>query len=183
MWKLIAFVLPLSADTFAVSTLIGASQIAVYRQRRIALLFAAFEAGVPLVGLALGRPVAQKIGGGADYVAGAALIVISVWMKFSGDDEEHTAERMASGRGLALLGLAFAISLDELAIGFGIGLARQPVAAIIVAIAVQAFVVAQLGLPLGARVSERFRERVENFAALALYALGVYLIIAQVVKK
>lgn len=181
MWRLIAFVLPLAADTFAVSTLVGASQISVQRRRRVALLFATFEAGMPLVGLALGRPMAQKIGSGADYVAGLALIVIGLWMwRSDGDDEERTIERLAGGRGWALIGLAFGISLDELAIGFGIGLARQSVTEIIAAIAVQAFVGAQLGLVLGAWVSERFRERLGVFAALALYALGVYLIVAQI---
>ncbi len=44
------------------------------------------------------------------------------------------------------------------------------------AIAVQALVAGQLGLALGAAVGERFRERAEQLAALALIVLGSYLI-------
>jgi hypothetical protein len=43
------------------------------------------------------------------------------------------------------------ISLDELAIGFSLGLPRLSVVSVVAAIAVQAFVAVQLGLLLGAR--------------------------------
>jgi putative Mn2+ efflux pump MntP len=51
-----------------------------------------------------------------------------------------------------LLGLGASISLDELAIGFSLGLARLPTVPVIIAIAVQAFLAAQLGLLLGTLV-------------------------------
>ncbi len=41
-------------------------------------------------------------------------------------DEDEKASRLTSSRGLALIGLAISISLDELAIGFTIGLAHLP---------------------------------------------------------
>jgi putative Mn2+ efflux pump MntP len=68
------------------------------------------------------------------------------------------------------------ISLDELAIGFSLGLARLPTVPVIIAIAVQAFLAAQLGLLLGTRIGERFREAAERLAGIALIALGLFLI-------
>jgi manganese efflux pump family protein len=68
------------------------------------------------------------------------------------------------------------LSLDELAIGFSLGLVRLPVVPVIIAIAVQALLASQLGLALGHRISERFRERAEQLAAVALIGLGGYLI-------
>ena len=99
-------------------------------------------------------------------------------MLLSGDSdaEEIRAGRPASVRGLAVIGLGISISLDELAIGFSFGLARLPAIPVIIAVAVQAFLAAQLGLHLGARISERLRERTEQIAAIALIALGVVLI-------
>ena len=50
------------------------------------------------------------------------------------------------------------------------------------AIALQAFVAAQLGLAVGARIGERWRERAEQIAGIALILLGAYLIIEQLAR-
>ena len=99
-----------------------------------------------------------------------------------GRDEDEKASRLTSSRGLALIALGISISLDELAIGFTIGLAHLPVTAVIVAIAFQAFLAAQLGLAIGARIGERWRERAEQAAGAALILLGAYLITEQLVQ-
>jgi putative Mn2+ efflux pump MntP len=176
--KLLAFVLPLGLDSFAVAAAIGAGQLTSGWQRlRISLIFTIFEGGMPLIGLALGSALAHGIGVVADYVAAAAVIGIGLWMLLSDDeDEENKAARITTSRGLALFGLKISISLDELAIGFSIGLTRLPVIIVIIAIAAQAFLAAQLGLATGARVAERWRERAERLAGIALILLGTYLI-------
>jgi putative Mn2+ efflux pump MntP len=182
MLKLLAFVLPLGLDSFAVAAALGASQAMTAGQRlRISAVFVIFEGGMPLIGLALGGVLARGIGRVADYVAAAAVIAIGGWMLLGwGADEEEQASRIMTSRGLALVGLGISISLDELAIGFGIGLVRLPVSAVIAAIALQAFVAAQLGLALGAKIAERWRERAERVAGIALILLGVYLMAWQV---
>jgi putative Mn2+ efflux pump MntP len=131
--RLLAFVLPLGLDSFAVAAAIGAAGVAAgWRARlRISLIFMIFEAGMP---------------------------------------------RLGGAKGLTAIALGLSISLDELAIGFSLGLVRLPVVPVIVAIAVLALVVSQLGLALGHVVSERFREHAEQIAGIALIALGVYLI-------
>ncbi|HEV2258370.1 MAG TPA: manganese efflux pump [Streptosporangiaceae bacterium] len=184
MLKLLAFVLPLGLDSFAVAAALGASQVTTAWQRlRISLVFVIFEGGMPLIGLALGSALAQGIGHIADYLAAAAVIGIGIWMLLARDkDEEDRAGRIMTSRGLALVGLGISISLDELAIGFGIGLVRLPVGAVIAAIALQAFVAAQLGLALGAKIAERWRERAERVAGIALILLGAYLIAQQLIR-
>jgi manganese efflux pump family protein len=184
MLKLLAFVLPLALDSFAVAAAVGASQVTTGWQRlRISLIFVIFEGGMPLIGLALGSVLARGIGRVADYLAAVAVIGIGCWMLLAGaGDEEARASRILTSRGLALVGLGISISLDELAIGFSIGLIRLPVSAVIVAIAVQAFLAAQLGLALGARIAERWRERAEKVAGIALILLGTYLIVRQLIR-
>ena len=173
MLKLLAFVLPLGLDSFAVAAAIGASQATTVWQRRVSLIFVLFEGGMPLIGLVLGAVLARGIGQVADYVAGAAVIAIGAWMLLASDeDEEEKAGRLTASHGLALIGLGISVSLDELAIGVTIGVARLPVTAVIVAIVVQAFVAAQLGLAGGARIGERWRERAEQIAGIALILLG-----------
>jgi putative Mn2+ efflux pump MntP len=171
-------------DTFAVAAAVGAAGLEPGARRRVTALFVAFEAGMPLVGLALGAPLAHAIGDVAEYVAGAVLILVGAWMLFGEDDEgeEAKARSFSDARGMALIALGLSISLDELAIGFTLGLSRLPAPVVIVAIAVQAGIAAQVGLRLGTRLSERSREAAEKIAGIALAALGVYLVIAQVVR-
>ena len=184
MLKLLAFVLPLGLDSFAVAATIGAVRKTAVRERlRISLVFMIFEGGMPLIGLALGSALARGVGPVAGYLAAAAVIGIGAWMLLAGDkDEEDKAGRLATSRGLALVALGISISMDELAIGFSIGLTHLPAAAVIVAIAVQALVAAQLGLAVGARIGESWRERAEQVAGIALILLGGYLITEQIIQ-
>jgi putative Mn2+ efflux pump MntP len=180
--KLLAFVLPLGLDSFAVAAAIGAAQLTSAWQRlRISLIFVIFESGMPLIGLALGSALTRGIGVVADYLAAAAVIGIGLWMLLS-DDEDDKAARIITSRGLALLGLGISISLDELAIGFSIGLTRLPVIIVIIALAAQAFLAAQLGLATGARIAERWRERAERLAGIALILLGIYLVVERLAQ-
>jgi putative Mn2+ efflux pump MntP len=177
MVKLLAFVLPLAVDSFAIAALMGASGVTRRQRWRITALFVVFEAGMPLIGLALGAPLAHAIGSAADYAAAAALVGLGAWMLRSDEDgEEQAAGRLASASGWAMLGLGMSISLDELAIGFSLGLVGLPAVPVIVAIAVQAFLAVQLGLALGARIGERLRENAERAAALALIGLGLFVL-------
>ena len=184
MLKLLAFVLPLSLDSFAVATAIGAAQATTASQRlRISLVLVIFEGGMPLIGLGLGSVLAHGIGVAAGYLAAIIVSGIGAWMLLSDEqDEEAKAGRIAASRGLALMGLGIGISMDELAIGFSIGLTRLPVTTVIAVIALQAFTAAQLGLATGVKIAERWRERTERLAGITLIALGAYLIAEQLTR-
>ena len=84
---------------------------------------------------------------------------------------------LASGRGVALIALGLSISLDELAMGFTIGLLHLSIWIAVVLIGSQAFLLAQLGLRVGARLSERLREGAERVAGVALLALAVLFLV------
>lgn len=177
--RLLAFVLPLGLDSFAVAAAIGATATVTARLRwKIALLFLAFEAGMPLIGVAAGAPLAHAVGPAADYVAAAAVIGVGCWMLLGNDDrEEHRAERLVSAHGAVLIGLGLSISLDELAVGFGLGLVHLPLVPVVAAIGAQAFIAAHLGLRIGRHLADRYREWAERIAGVALVGLGAYLII------
>jgi putative Mn2+ efflux pump MntP len=179
--KLLFFVLPMGLDSFAVAAALGAGGAPGLRQRlRVSLVFVLFEGGMPLIGLGLGGTLARGIGHVANYVAAAAVVAIGTWMLLAGgDDDQRKADRVLRSRGLALAALGISISLDELAIGFTIGLVRLPVIPVVVALAVQAFLAAQLGLAIGAAVSERFRELAVRAGGIALVLLGAYLLAQQ----
>jgi putative Mn2+ efflux pump MntP len=175
--KLIALVIPLGLDTFGVALALGIAGLPREHRLRVSLLFAGFEAAMPLLGVALGAPLGRAIGNAADYLAAALITALGVYMLLTEKDE---ADRLLSLTQRGMFGavvLGMSISLDELAIGFSAGLLRLPIPALVIAVAAQAFIVTQIGIRLGDRVGEGLREGAESVAGIALIALGVILLI------
>jgi putative Mn2+ efflux pump MntP len=176
--KLIALVLPLGMDTFAVAATLGLIGVGSAQRVQLSILFSSFEAAMPLVGLALGAPLGHAIGGAAEYVAIGVLLAFGLYTWLGSEDrEEERLLQLVEARGAGALLLGLSVSLDELAIGFTLGLLRLPVALVIALIAAQAFVVTQLGLRFGGRLSARLREGTERLAGVALAGLAVALLI------
>jgi putative Mn2+ efflux pump MntP len=185
---LLLFMLPLSVDTFAIAAAVGVNRLSGWSRWRISLIFAAFEGGTPLIGLGLGASAGQAVGGVAEYLSGGLLILLGCYLWRSDadhdDDEAAKARRLINARGLTLIALALSISLDELAIGFSFGLGANLAAPItlVAVITVQTLAVSQLGLFLGARISERMRESIERIAGPILIFLGCYPLAEELIR-
>jgi putative Mn2+ efflux pump MntP len=180
--RLFALLLPLSLDTFAVAAALGAAGLAPSKRLTMSLVFVGFEALMPLAGIGAGHAVGRAVGSFGDYLASATLLALGAFLLIGGGGEEaETAAMLARAHGLAVIGLGVSISLDELAIGFGIGLLHLPLAWAIILIAAQALLAAQLGLRLGTKLGEHIRERAERFAGVALIALGIAFVAARII--
>jgi len=176
-FKLIALVLPLSLDTFAVSAALGVAGLSRRERWRLSLLMAGFEAAMPIVGFLVGGLIGEALGNVADYAAAAVLVGAGLLMFRDGNSEEGLAQRM---RGLAALSVGVSVSLDELAVGLAIGLLRLHVLTVALLIGAQAVVASQLGVRFGARLGEGLRERAEQMAGGLLIAVGLGLFILRV---
>ncbi len=100
------------------------------------------------------------------------------------EDEDETQDlSFATMRSTMLAG--FAISTDELAVGFPMGAARLPIGWILVAIAAQAFVVTFFGIAIGRRLGVKTGAGTAHTAGIvagvAFMALGLYLVIERFV--
>lgn len=177
MLKLALFVLPLGLDTFAVSAALGIGGLPKRERLKLSLLISGFEMAMPVVGLLLGRGLGTAIGRAADYVAAVALLALGAYILVDSDDEATTVSGLVGKRGLALIGLGISISLDELAMGFTIGLLGLSIVLAVILIGVQAFVVAQIGLRLGARVGSAASAWAEKLAGAALLGLGALILV------
>src|SRR2546423_10402109 len=160
MWlKLIGLVVPLGLDTFAIAAALGMAGLSPRDRTRVSVIFTAFEAGMPLIGFLAGNLAGQVVGSAADYLAIAILIGLGLFMlRPQEDGDQKSLSLLARTRGLAVLGLGVSISIDELAIGFTLGLLHFPFLLILLLIRAQAFLLTQLGVRLGQRVGERIRE-------------------------
>jgi putative Mn2+ efflux pump MntP len=176
MLKLIALIIPLGLDSFAVAAALGATGVSGRDGAKISILFGVFEAVMPLIGFALGAPVGHAVGNAGNYAATAILIALGAWMVRGEDDPERLA-KLTRPTGLWAVMLGLSISIDELVIGFTLGLLRGPVLPVAAAVGVQAAIFSQLGLRLGARLGARVRQDAQRLAGVGLAVLGVALLV------
>jgi manganese efflux pump family protein len=171
-----ALILPLAIDTFVLGAALGAAGLAKPERLRTSLTLTAFEAGMPVIGFLAGAGIGQAVGQWADYIAATVLFVTGALMFRPQGDDEQVEQRMRlleSARGWAVVVLGLSISLDELAIGLGVGLLRLPLLLLVGLIAVQAFVAAQLGMRFGSHLAERARQTAERLAGILLMLAAV----------
>ncbi|HZS94514.1 MAG TPA: manganese efflux pump [Chloroflexota bacterium] len=173
-WTIAALILPLGLDTLALSAGLGAAGLRGSERLRVGLTFSAFEAVMPLIGFLVGRGVGSALGSVGNDVAAIVLAGLGVYMLWPGGaDDDEKIVLLERARGLAILGLGLSISMDELAIGFGSGLLRLPLIVLVVAIGLQAFIVTQIGMRIGARLGGEGREWAERVAGVLLIAAAM----------
>jgi manganese efflux pump family protein len=141
---------------------------------RIVLVFGLFEAIMPLVGLALGHGAASQLGSGAGTLGGALLVLVGSYTVYSGlhatEQSIPTSDRL--GR---LVVMGFALSIDNLVVGFALGTVR--VSFIVAASVIGAVSVAMsvVGLELGGRLGSGFEHRGEVIGGAVLTLVGIAL--------
>ncbi|HET9255406.1 MAG TPA: manganese efflux pump [Pseudonocardiaceae bacterium] len=180
--KTMAFVLPLGLDVLAVSAALGTLGLYGWARWRVSLVLASCQVSAMLIGLALGTELAGLIGDPAAYAGAGVFIALGAVLLLDRDpsEAERVRKRMSENV-LGLIGLGISISPDELAAGFGLGLAHIPVTAGFAAIACQGVIASQLGLFIGSRIGSRFHEMAGRLAAIGLLLIGLYQLIEQLI--
>lgn len=177
--------LPLGLDTFAIAAALGVAGLRPEDRLRVALVFTAFEAGMPILGLLAGRAAGALVGAWAGYIAVAVLAATGAWMLRPGQDEDAEERRvslLAQARGPAMFAMGLSVSLDELTIGVSAGLLRLSIVVVVAWVAIQAFLASQVGMRFGSRIGDAIRERAEQLAGVALIALAVILLVLELLK-
>jgi len=161
----------IGANNLVVALALGALGQAP-RRRRIAGVFGLFEFCVPLIGLLIGRGLSGTLADAGRWIGAALLVALGlITLRPDGPDDERLAERITTTGGLA--GLAAGLSLDNLVVGFALGLGD--VSPLLVATVIACFSVSftLVGLHLGA-AGRRHLERPARVAAgVALVAVGL----------
>src|SRR5579872_6386843 len=136
MLALLLLAVALGLSNFAAAIGIGVSGVRGRDRVRIAMVFGVFEAGMPVLGVALGRGLASSLGHVAHWLGGAALVVIGVTglvLARRGSrpaGEPGAAGEVAAGGPAAggpswrlgrVVVSGLALSADNLAAGFALG--------------------------------------------------------------
>lgn len=176
--------LGLAMDATAVSAARGLAvpQVRLRHAVLVALFFGGFQAGMPLLGWALGATVGRFVEAWDHWIAFALLgaiggkMVHEAWTKNAEDDDEPRDERALFGLRVMLL-LAVATSIDAFAVGITLPMLRAPLLPTIATIGVTTALCSVLGLALGRRLGSVFGKRLDLVGGLALIGLGAKILI------
>ena len=186
MLALLLLAVALGLSNFAAAIGIGVSGVRGRDRVRIAVVFGVFEAGMPVLGVALGRGLASSLGHVAHWLGGAALVMIGVTglvlarrgARPAGEPApgRPAPERPAPGRPSWRLGRVvvsgLALSADNLAAGFALGAYHTGLAVAATVFGVVSVVMSLAGLELGAMLGAGASDRCELAASVMLIAIG-----------
>lgn len=166
-------------DNFAAAIGIGIAGVDARTRVRVAVIFGLFEAAMPVVGLLVGHRSAHSLGQATRYIGGGLLAAAGLWSLLearrseSGDsaDDHDSLQRVGQSPG-ALLVTGFALSIDNLVIGFGLGVTKTPLVASLVVFAVVSVSLTLAGLELGRTLGARMQGRADWVAGVVLIVVG-----------
>lgn len=167
----------IGTNNLAVSLALGVMGQRAHRPRIVAV-FGLFEFLMPLIGIWLGRRIAEALAANLSWMAPALLIGFGlstlVGSGFRSFDHEALGRRAASWGGLVLL--AASLSMDNLLIGLSFGLAEVAPVILAAVISVFSMLFTSAGLWTGHRIAKRGRRRTEAGAGLLLILAGLWLL-------
>jgi manganese efflux pump family protein len=158
---------------FGASIGIGLSGVARATRIRVAVVFGVFEAGMPLVGLLIGRGAAHALGDAARYSGGALLIAIGAYQLVQTARASRKRVPVPPLGTRRLLLTALALSVDNLVVGFSLGVQHVPVVEAVAVFAVVSVGLSLLGLEFGRRLATAVEFGSQYLAGIVLLAVGI----------
>ena len=172
----LALAVGLAMDAFAVAVATGVTLKTVTGRQafRLAFHFGLFQALMPVLGWAAGMTVARRLESVDHWVAFLLLAGVGgkmLWEAYRGGDD---GSRPDPTRGLSLVMLSVATSLDALAVGLSLSLLNVSVwgSALVIGLVCAAFTVAGLKLGRLAASAVRLERAAEAVGGLVLLAIG-----------
>jgi putative Mn2+ efflux pump MntP len=164
-------------DAFAVSLGLGlslrpASSVQTFR---LAFSFGLFQFLMPVLGWAAGERLIQHIARYDHWVAFLLLLAVGGKMIFESLDLEKNSQNRQNDptRGLPLLVLSIATSLDALAVGLSLAALRVAIVFPAAVIGVVAFLMTVLGMKIGPALGKVIGRRAELLGGLILILIGI----------
>jgi manganese efflux pump family protein len=173
--SILVIALGLSADCFAVA-LSGSTFNKYYSWPQIlrtSSLFGLFQALMPVLGWSLGRTVVELIADYDHWVAFALLAIVSgrmFWAAFR--SEHHKNKEFDITKGLLLITLSVATSIDALAVGLSFAFLKVSIIMASITIGVVAFLATTIGFVAGKNAGNIIGKWAEALGGVILLAIA-----------
>ena len=174
MIALLLIAVSVGLSNFAGAIGIGLSGIDARTRLRVGLTFGVFEGLMPVIGLLVGRQAAGLLGGSGRYIGAVALVltgIYTIWEARKAKQEEDAQGGRLNMRQLVIL--AAVLSIDNLIVGFALGVNKISIVLAAVLIASVSVAMSLAGLELGSRLGSRVEEWSEELGGGVLILVGV----------
>lgn len=172
--KLLLLGVIIGSNNLAASLALGTLGQAAHRFR-IVSVFGIFEFCIPLVGIWIGQGISHSLARGTDWAGPLIIGLLGLWAIFSNfligrSSTKKITEEITTWSGLTIL--AAGLSIDNLLIGFSLGLGE--INALVMAGTIVVFSVAftLVGLKVGEFTEEHWHRKAEIGSGLTLIGLA-----------
>jgi manganese efflux pump family protein len=172
--SLLGIALGLAMDAFAVSIAAGLAVETVTPRHvfRIGFHFGLFQFLMPIAGWLAGGPLARQVGGFDHWLAFLLLAGVGGKMLWEARRADKQSQRRDPTRGLTLIVLSLATSLDALAVGLSMALLGVKVWLPSVVIGVVTAALSAIGITFGSRIGSRWEHWAEAGGGIVLIVIG-----------
>lgn len=179
-FEILMIALSMAMDAFAVCLGAGTQPAATGARPtfRLAFHFGLFQFLMPLLGWLAGTTIASYIADFDHWVAFGLLAFVGVRMLWSGFSAEDEAQKTDPSRGLTMVMLSLAVSVDALAIGLMLAFLQVPIWYPAVVIGVVTGLLSWLGVCIGGRLGRIFGRQMEALGGLILLFIGVRIVMS-----
>jgi len=176
----------LSMDAFAVSIAAGLSipRLTARHVFRLAWHFGLFQFMMPVAGWLAGKTLAEHIAAFDHWIAFALLGLVGGRMlhKAAGGGQKRREGAPDPTRGVTLVALSIATSIDALAIGLSLAFLDVGIWLPAVVIGLVAGVLTVIGISLGSRIGGRFQRLAEAVGGIVLLGIGARLLVLHLLQ-
>ncbi len=179
-WELVALAVALAMDAFAVAVAAGAGLKAVSGRQtfRLAYHFGLFQALMPVLGWAAGHTLSRAIEAFDHWAAFGLLAFVGGHMIVEAFRRSEDQPQRDPTRGMTLVLLSLATSMDALAVGLSLALLNVSIwwPSAVIGLVCAAFTAGGLHLGRMAAAATRLGRFAEVAGGLVLLAIGVRLL-------
>lgn len=167
-------------DSFAASLAAGATGFGNERRAvmRLSFHFGFFQFLMPILGWSLGTWIEPVIAPYDHWVAFALLLIVAIRMLRDGGEVRLDSDKRDPTRGLMLMMLSTATSIDAFAIGLGLAMLGIRIWTPSVAIGVVTSLVSIVGMTMGSKFESKVGQRMQYVGAVILILIGVRIVIS-----
>jgi manganese efflux pump family protein len=173
----LAFALAMDAFAVALGVGINLSRLTGRHLFRLGFHFGLFQALMPILGWLAGMTLQRWIQAYDHWVAFSLLFFVGGKMLYEAFQEAETKDEKDPTRGVTLVILSVATSIDALAVGLSLGMLNISIWTPALVIGLVAGILTVIGLLLGRRCEAIWGKRVEILGGLILCAIGTKILL------
>jgi putative Mn2+ efflux pump MntP len=179
---ILVLALALSMDAFAVSLAASASGRITSRRAafRLSFHFGLFQFLMPVVGWRLGEAVEPVVASFDHWIAVALLAFVAARMIRAGLDPAEAEQANDPSRGVILVILSIATSIDALAVGLSMAMLRVPIWYPSAVIGIITGAMCTFAIVIGARVGAWVGKRAQVVGGIILLAIAARILVSHI---